>query len=888
MGVIRDKAKLVYSSGPIGAPAEPDKSDIIALNGVIEDAVTGAGAGLVRATTLAGLTAGTRVGQPGQVTAGAGKGEYLWNGSDWVYAGPYTDAVVLQDNIDSANGWRIFFNTVPLLLDASGVVDGTARVYIPQRKFFSTSDKSIDVYTGTAVGAAFPGYEAITITRFREDSGGNPVFVWYDLDDPTNPIKQSSYNTFPPLDRPERIVMLLTVGSNGFYSSPVRVVEISGLDGGAIFPLDPVVREGNTLLIPSFYQYHWALNAGVVKPATGRFFEYTPTTANVYTYYYDNMTHAAGGSPIKEVVGANQYPRKEGYRLYKIIEKGDRGLPLQGEFSPVSPFRMADQVRNQWPEGKTPDNAARLFTNGVVADSPAELTAAGFARCVQSSDANIYYGGDIGVTGADGTGLRAFGRFYLHSTVDNSWATGSAPYLMHFWDGETFLGNLVLTIEKVVNSKLAIISGSGIVSAKANRFYIGSAGTTVGQHSIGGGQAWFGTAEHPWISRADYPAEISGSNPIVGKELFMVTGRPLSVYPLNLTGGRDDTPIKGGFYSLKGSDNLPYFVEGADQITIDPARCGTTGGIVFRRTGPGGDKEARLSIDVSLKISAAAKTGSPKILAIGDSITNGGMPRAIDRKLQAMGVTATWMGTINTTDTYFSENATDGLPGEGRGGRSFGDHIYKRTVNMVPVTDVPAYLAGDKASKIGKNPFIRPSTGGDASNLIFNGYVFDFAQYRTNYLAGVSPDIVLIGLGTNDRVFQNDANAVADALDGLRVMMTQIRAALPSAKIGWWIPPSPRSHQIEGPTQGAWARQQKIIRHNVAWLLANGDANMHVVPTWAHISPEVGWWQGLATPGASDNVRKSSIFDVIHFGPDPAPLREQCAETLFAFIANVS
>lgn len=70
------------------------------------------------------------------------------------------------------------------------------------------------------------------------------------------------------------------------------------------------------------------------------------------------------------------------------------------------------------------------------------------------------------------------------------------------------------------------------------------------------------------------------------------------------------------------------------------------------------------------------------------------------------------------------------------------------------------------------------------------------------------------------------------------------------------------------------------------WLQANGDTNMHIIPTWAHISPEVGWWQN-ASPSAAGSVRKSVLGDDIYFGPDPAPLREQCAEALFAFIANM-
>jgi hypothetical protein len=101
MGIITDTADAVYANGPPGSPDQPDKSEIRGLFVTVDSQVVGAAAGMVRSTTLGGLTAGTRVGQPGQVTAGASKGEYLWNGSAWVYAGPYTDAVALQAGIDT-------------------------------------------------------------------------------------------------------------------------------------------------------------------------------------------------------------------------------------------------------------------------------------------------------------------------------------------------------------------------------------------------------------------------------------------------------------------------------------------------------------------------------------------------------------------------------------------------------------------------------------------------------------------------------------------------------------------------------------------------------------------------------------------------------------------
>lgn len=100
MGVISDQASVVYSAGPSENPANPDKSEVVDLFRTVEGQVAGAAAGNIRATTLAGLGSGTRVGQPGQVTAGADKGEYYWSGSAWIRTGDIIDPPALQADID--------------------------------------------------------------------------------------------------------------------------------------------------------------------------------------------------------------------------------------------------------------------------------------------------------------------------------------------------------------------------------------------------------------------------------------------------------------------------------------------------------------------------------------------------------------------------------------------------------------------------------------------------------------------------------------------------------------------------------------------------------------------------------------------------------------------
>lgn len=67
----------------------------------VERSIVGAAAGLVRSATLAGLPDGTRVGQPGEVTAGADIGAYTWDGSEWDRVGDIIDPAALQADIDT-------------------------------------------------------------------------------------------------------------------------------------------------------------------------------------------------------------------------------------------------------------------------------------------------------------------------------------------------------------------------------------------------------------------------------------------------------------------------------------------------------------------------------------------------------------------------------------------------------------------------------------------------------------------------------------------------------------------------------------------------------------------------------------------------------------------
>lgn len=99
MGVVKDAIDAAFADGPSAKPDEVKKASVRRAGVVIESAIVGASAGAKRATTIAGLGVGDRAAQPGQVTSGADKGEYTWDGDEWIRTGDLIDPLALQADI---------------------------------------------------------------------------------------------------------------------------------------------------------------------------------------------------------------------------------------------------------------------------------------------------------------------------------------------------------------------------------------------------------------------------------------------------------------------------------------------------------------------------------------------------------------------------------------------------------------------------------------------------------------------------------------------------------------------------------------------------------------------------------------------------------------------
>jgi lysophospholipase L1-like esterase len=158
------------------------------------------------------------------------------------------------------------------------------------------------------------------------------------------------------------------------------------------------------------------------------------------------------------------------------------------------------------------------------------------------------------------------------------------------------------------------------------------------------------------------------------------------------------------------------------------------------------------------------------------------------------------------------------------------------------------------------NPYLRASTGGDNPDHVFNGQIFDFDHYLTRF-SFADPDYVVINLGTNDLLQQTVAEAVAQVQRGLAVMVSSIRAAAPSAKIGIVINGDAAS--VAGNTRWTSGRSQ-VIRAMIGFVRTLADANVEIVPVYLHQSIEDGWPRSVSATDAATGRQTAAISDNVH------------------------
>jgi len=538
---------------------------------------------------------------------------------------------------------------------------------------------------------------------------------------------------------------------------------------------------------------------------------------------------------------------------------------------------------NQFRAGKSPDEAEFTFTTNTVSDVVgSNLIALGLTRGVSRgvSETSVIYGERLART--------LIGNEFFAARVFIEMDSGNPVPRLYFYSGggTTLLTFLPMVLEETLSATEKVYSVFGQCTgtmAGADLVGVGAAIGTGVNVRVAGGQFAVTPRRMRAINRGDYPPEGATDDPIIPAKMFGVEGIELPIYPENFMTRRLPLQTVAEFATFHDTTRAPHFRKDREMLLVDPAKCGSSARIVTRPIDR--DFSRRREMTVGIGIAPASRSGSPNILLVGDSLTNRGQAKLIKDRLVARGMTPTMLGTMGGQDEAGSDIVYGGgYDGEGREGVSAQEYCNNTaTLTPVAIGTEATYLAASKSSKLGQNPFVVTTDYATAQGYGYeagfarNGYVVSFQAYAARFLGGASPDVVVIGLGTNDFT---EGSSVANFIAHAEILVIQARLAFPAAKILWWMPTTPRSRIGDDRWFDGYVDYLKALN---AFFRGLGDANAHLVGTWLHMSQEADWDLASATaPNAQTGVRHAALEDVIHFGRKA--LREQVSETLTAAI----
>ncbi len=349
--------------------------------------------------------------------------------------------------------------------------------------------------------------------------------------------------------------------------------------------------------------------------------------------------------------------------------------------------------------------------------------------------------------------------------------------------------------------------------------------------------------------------------------------REAKLYVQNILSHRElEDAVVGSF----ASTSAPYVSTGR-ALLVSASKMGATATLTLRSKA---DPSSRRITSVAMKHVPVQNPAINKtILFIGDSIGNRQGVQFLKQYLAELGINATFIGTLETSNNPALANDTSGPLAESREGWETGDFTYAVTdrVSAVPLGGEADYLALSKADRWPKNPFLRASTGSDAADIICNGYVFDPAFYQARF--GLStPDIVLNMLGTNNVRDRTEAAIYDSVMLDDTLMHKQIRSAWPAAKI---IRSFPGTALTAGRNMVWTSHYRHLVLAMKQSAAALNYSGLTVAPVWAMTDPENGYSFAAGTPGADGFLDESWSDDVHPIGA----ARHSLAVALAPFVA---
>ncbi len=389
------------------------------------------------------------------------------------------------------------------------------------------------------------------------------------------------------------------------------------------------------------------------------------------------------------------------------------------------------------------------------------------------------------------------------------------------------------------------------------------------------------TAAKTYADSVASSVQISANTPLfIGTPLCSFIGKPLLINVCSLMAQRaDQTKGRNLIASISATSN-PYTISSRDLLYIPDLSLFGNGFITVRDT-----RYATYTRIPYTAITPATtnKSGvSPKVLMIGDSITNRELVDIIKNQLTGYSYNPTFIGTLNTSAIGEISTVGSGSLAEAREGWKVTDYTYQVSTRALIVSpgSESTYMTMDKATKKEYNPFLRAATGSDDASIIRNGYVLDFTDYQNRFSLS-SPDIIVIQLGTNDIRDRDEPSLTTDYYSEMTLLIRRLRVAWPNAKIIFSLPNTASSATRDA----VWLSDYAPLIRNLFQIKYDlADSKIFIAPTWALTSNEVGYsiTTDTATVDALTGAYVGTLADEVH--PQYAS-RYALAHTLAAYIA---
>lgn len=690
------------------------------------------------------------------------------------------------------------------------------------------------------------------------------------------------------------------------------------------FTRSPIFSKG-VLYFPGFYVLGYENSVGYgtyYQPSGGATYVASPgSTSNAICHHIFNKAAYQAGSVFEDCIiqdSSGAYGLRDTHDLITLAITRDGRLLWAADDSVIGDIPSGGAVANQFRYGKQPDNAPFIFPGCAPADiTDVDLIALGFTRGIRGApNSGTTIGGYLSEPLKVGDYIVC--RFYLLAETAGVFGT---PQIYIYTSEQAVNVPIIPVMLRQINSKVREYYYAGRLTAGGNgKVAIGSNNTANASRVwVVGGQ--FSRDGQPifWINSDDYPDPVDCA-PLMGDDLWMVSDRPLPLFPAN---GMSDRALE-------------VVSEVTTTVIVDPDSGNTPKDAVAQAAQPYFDtvrddgllwldpaQLAGQSLTLTMRAKAAAQTILTRILPVhvrnvplgapvnikvgyfGDSHSASDFARYLRTYLAAWNINVTFYGTL---DNAIGEKAGEIRQyGEGRGGwgiaNFFGTYQSIGGAGSDPVWtsvlgpgSITAYQTGAFSVRQFTNPFLsNDGSSGSSAPVIAgalpllgggtaSGFRFDLVNYRKRFGLPADLDFVLWEIGGNDQSQVGGAEALARINALWPAALAETRRAWPTAQIIGWAGATALTNDADI----RWTERRPLYAAQLAAVraaVAAGDTRMHYVSTWMHHTIRSGYPLAAGTVDSLTGATRTTLSDEVH---TYWPARQQSLEALCAAIANLT